>query len=186
MSIGWKGQMTLLWLTFRIEIYTQVLLGSTSERHTLTEHPVSVKLPVRPPGADHCCHCRPGSCSSALWDTGHPERTLMNLSASCPVALNRSILLGNKCVWLTQTKHAPSLTPPHIHRHTHWLKHTLPLASTAHHTINTNWPFCMATNISHMLPAFSEIILNSRGHNKSTRLLVLRSEKPQDSALDIC
>ncbi|KAA8592956.1 hypothetical protein FQN60_018411 [Etheostoma spectabile] len=52
---------------------------------------------VCPPGAHHGCHCSPGSCSTALWDTGHPERTtLMNLSAPCPVAPIRSILLGNK------------------------------------------------------------------------------------------
>lgn len=147
-----------------------------SDQNTLTEGFVSVKVPVCPPGAHHGCHCRPGSCSIALWDTGHPEMTtLMNLSASCPVAPIRSILLGNKCVWLTQTKHAVSLT------HTHWLKHTLPVASTACHTINTNWPFFMATNIFHMLLASSKIILNFYGHNKSTQLLVLGSEKPQDA-----
>lgn len=47
--------------------------------------------PSWPPGG-------PGSCSGAVWDTGHPQMlTLMNLSAPCPVASIRSILLGNKC-----------------------------------------------------------------------------------------
>ncbi len=101
--------------------------------------------------------------------------TLMNLSAPCPVAPIRSILLGNKCVWLTQTKHAPSLT------HTLTQTHTFPVTSAACHTINTNWPLFMATNIFHMLLASSEIILNFCSHNKRARLLVLGSEKPQDS-----
>lgn len=70
---------------------------------------------IGPPGVHHGCHCRPGSCCTALWDTGHRElMTLMNLSAPCPVASIRSILLGNKCVWLTQIKHA-------LHSHGHTL-----------------------------------------------------------------
>ena len=65
--------------------------------------------------------------------------------------------------------------------HTHRVKHTLPVASAACHTINTSCPFFMATNTFHMLLASSKIILNFRGHNKSARLLVLGSEKPQDA-----
>lgn len=105
-----------------------------------------------PPGVHHGCHCRPGSWTTALWDTGHPEMmTLMNLSAPCPVAPIRSILLGNKCVWLTQTKHTP-----HSHTNTHTFKHTLPEASTVCPTINTNWPFFMVTNIFHMFRDYVE------------------------------
>lgn len=122
-------------------------------------------MSVGPPGPHHGCHCRPGSCSTALWDTGHPElTTLMNLSAPCPVAPIRSILVSD---W------------PRPNTHTYI--HTLPVASSACHTINTNWPFFMATNIFHMLLESSKIILNLRGHNKSTLLLVLGSEKPQDT-----
>lgn len=85
------------------------------------------KLPVCPHGAHHGCCCGPGSCSTAPWDTGHPEMTtLMNLSASCPVAPVRSILDGNKCVWLTQTQHTHAHT--HIQTHTSW-----GLCCTSHH-----------------------------------------------------
>lgn len=78
----------------------------------------------------------------------------------------------------------PNMLP---HTHTHCLKHTLPVAFTACHTININWPFFMGTNTFHMLLASYEIILNFRGHNKSTQLLVLGSEKTTGcSARDIC
>lgn len=97
-----------------------------------------------PPGAHHGCCCCPGSCSTALWDTGHPGMTtLMNLSALCPVAPVRSILVWNKSVWLTQTQH--TLTPC-----SHRFKHTFLVVPAAHHIINTNWPFFMVTNIFHM------------------------------------
>lgn len=58
------------------------------------------------------------------------------------------------------------------------LSHTLvrvhsSLGLSACHAINTNWPFFMVTNIFHMFLASSQIILNLRGHNKSTQRLVL-------------
>lgn len=125
-----------------------------------------------PPGVHHGCHCRPGSWTTALWDTGHPEMmTLMNLSAPCPVAPIRSILLGNKCVWLTQTKHTPhSHTNTHTHSNTHFPRP--PLCA----------PPLIPIGLSLWLQIFftcSEIMLKLRGHNKSAQLLVVGSEKPQ-------
>lgn len=71
---------------------------------------------------------RPGSCSSAVWDTGHPQMTtLMNLSAPCPVASSRSIPLGNKC-----ERPRPNTLPrsnTHTGSRTHFLRSVLLAAS---------------------------------------------------------
>lgn len=45
---------------------------------------------------------------------------------------------------------------PLTHKHAHTFKHTLPEASTVCHTINTNWPFFMVTNIFHMFRDYVE------------------------------
>lgn len=72
--------------------------------------------------------CRPGGCSSAAWDTGHPQMTaLMNLSAPCPVASIRSILLGNKCEWPRPNTLPRSKT--HTGSNTHFLRSVLLAAS---------------------------------------------------------
>ena len=54
-----------------------------------------------------------------------------------------------KQVWVTQTKHTPSLK--HTHTHTHWFKHALPAVCTARCIININWPHFIVTNTFHMV-----------------------------------
>lgn len=72
----------------------------------------------------------PGSCSNAGWDTGHPQMTtLMNLSAPCPVASIRSILLGNKCEWPRPNTLPRSNTHTHTASNTHFLRSALLAAS---------------------------------------------------------
>lgn len=119
---------------------------------------------------------RPGSCSSAVWDTGHPQMTtLMNLSAPCPVASIRSILLGNKC-----ERPRPN-TLPHSNTHTgsntHFLRSVLLAASLI------SIGLTLLVQILFTWCGHPGTVLNLRSHNKSSKVFVLWSEKPQDSQL---
>lgn len=105
------------------------------------------------------------------WDDDSDESV-----CSLPCGLHQIHPTG-KQVWVTQTKHPPSL------EHTHWFKHALPAVSTARCIININCPGFIGINTFHMVLASYETVLNLHGHNKSSRVLVLWSEKPQDLQL---